>query len=236
MGPVTANRLRHIDILEPSDLIGRDPYALFDELTARTGVRHDPCLLDVLVAVTAFMSGEPARPWWHYTAERKAALATVRLEGSSAEKRSFAAPIERASGGGAYVTVPFDVESIFGKKRVPVIATIDGVPYRGSLVRMGTQCHVLGVLKEIREQIGKDVGDVVDIVIEEDARPRVVEVPHDLATALASHPEASEGFEQLSFSHRREYVRWIEEAKRSDTRASRIAEAVDMLSRGEKLR
>ena len=103
-------------------------------------------------------------------------------------------------------------------------------------MRTGTQCHVLGVLKEIRAQVRKDVGDVVDIVIEEDTVPRVVEVPHDLAAALASRPEASEGFEQLSFSHRREYVRWIDEAKRSDTRSSRIAKAVDMLGRGQKLR
>ncbi len=68
---------------------------------------------------------------------------------------SFSAPIEQAHGGGAYVTVPFDVETVFGKKRVPVQATIDGQPYRGLLVRMGGPCHVLGVLKEIRERIGK---------------------------------------------------------------------------------
>ena len=75
VGPAIAAKLRRIDVLEPSDLTGRDPYALFDELNARTGQRHDPCLLDVFIAVTRFMSGEPARPWWGYTAERKARLA-----------------------------------------------------------------------------------------------------------------------------------------------------------------
>jgi hypothetical protein len=60
-----------IDIREPRDLIGRDPYEMFDELEARTGERHDPCLLDVFIAVTRFMSGEPAKPWWSYTSERK---------------------------------------------------------------------------------------------------------------------------------------------------------------------
>ena len=72
IGPAIAAKLRRIGVGAPSDLIGRDPYALFDELCARTGERHDPCLLDVFTAVTRFMDGEPARPWWTYTAERKA--------------------------------------------------------------------------------------------------------------------------------------------------------------------
>jgi hypothetical protein len=75
VGPAIAAKLRRIDVLAPSDLVGRDPYALFDELNARTGESHDPCLLDVFIAVTRFMSGEPAMPWWNYTGERKAALA-----------------------------------------------------------------------------------------------------------------------------------------------------------------
>jgi len=84
-----------------------------------------------------------------------------------AEQHRFSAPIE-LSGTGGYVTVPFDVERVFGKKRVPVRATIDGIPYRGSLVRMGGACHVLGVLKEIRVSLGKGEGDVVEVVLEED--------------------------------------------------------------------
>ena len=74
VGPAIAAKLRRIDILEPSDLVGHDPYAMFDELTARTGAQHDPCLLDVFIAATRFMSGEPQKPWWAYTAERKTAL------------------------------------------------------------------------------------------------------------------------------------------------------------------
>jgi hypothetical protein len=72
IGPAIAAKLRRIDVLAPSDLIGRDPYLLFEELGARTGERHDPCLLDVLIAATRFMGGEPEKPWWAYTAERKA--------------------------------------------------------------------------------------------------------------------------------------------------------------------
>jgi hypothetical protein len=74
IGPAIAAKLRGIDVVEPTDLIGRDPYELYEELNARTGVRHDPCLLDVFVAATRFMLGEPARPWWSYTAERKARI------------------------------------------------------------------------------------------------------------------------------------------------------------------
>jgi len=75
IGPAIASKLRGIDIRTPSDLAGRDPYALYDELCARTGVRHDPCLLDAFISATRFMGGEPERPWWTYTAERKAKLA-----------------------------------------------------------------------------------------------------------------------------------------------------------------
>jgi len=152
------------------------------------------------------------------------------------EKRAFSAPIESAGGGGAFVTVPFDVEHVFGKKRVAVNATIDGVPYRGSLVRMGGECHVLGVLKEIRASIGKQVGDIVEVVVEEDTAPRVVELPGDLADALRQQSVAARAFEALSFSHQREYVAWIVEAKQPATRERRIRKAIEMLSRGEKRR
>jgi hypothetical protein len=151
------------------------------------------------------------------------------------EQYRFSAPIER-SGSGAYVTVPFDAEAVFGKKRVPVRATIDGIAYRGSLVRLGGQRHVLGVLKEIRSALGKDEGDVVEVVIEHDTAARAVDVPADLAAALASEPQAARAFEALAYSHRREYVRWIEEAKRDSTRSARIDRAVEMLKRGEKPR
>ena len=68
---------------------------------------------------------------------------------------------------GAYVEIPFDVKAVFGKGRVPVNAAFDGVPYRGSLMKMGTPCHILGILKEIRKQIGKQPGDIVHVTIEE---------------------------------------------------------------------
>ena len=148
----------------------------------------------------------------------------------------FWAVIEEAGGGGTFVTVPFDVEAAFGKKRVKVKATIDGVPYRGSLVRMGKPCHILGVLKEIREKIGKGPGDQVRVVVEEDAEPRLVEVPEDLRQALEGEPDAGRFFDRLSYTHQKEYVEWVAEAKRPETRQKRILKVVDMLKQGVKAR
>ncbi|MHB0856617.1 MAG: DUF1905 domain-containing protein [Anaerolineae bacterium] len=68
---------------------------------------------------------------------------------------------------GAYVEIPFDVKAEFGKGRVPVSATFDGEPYEGSLVRMQTPCHILGIRKDIRAKIGKQPGDIVHVTLEE---------------------------------------------------------------------
>lgn len=152
------------------------------------------------------------------------------------EQRAFTAVIQKASSGGAYVRIPFDVEAVFGKKRVPVTATFDGEPYRGSLVRMGGDCHVLGVLKDVQARIGKGIGDSVEVKVEEDVAPREVDVPANLAAALADSPDAQAAFEALAYTHKREYVRWIEEAKRDETRAKRVTETIERLVRGEKRR
>lgn len=74
IGPSIAGDLRGIGVQYPRDLIGRDPYALYDALCTSTGVRHDTCVLDVFLSAVRLMEGAPARPWWHYTAERKREL------------------------------------------------------------------------------------------------------------------------------------------------------------------
>ena len=75
VGPAVAADLRAIGISRPAQLAGRDPYALYDALNRRTGVRHDPCMLDTFIAAVRFVEGAPAKPWWAYTAERKRTLA-----------------------------------------------------------------------------------------------------------------------------------------------------------------
>ena len=151
-------------------------------------------------------------------------------------KQTFTATILNAGGGGAYVEVPFDVEAVFGSKKPRVKATFEGVPYRGLLARMGTERHVLIILKEIREKIGKSFGDEVNITVELDTEPRVIELPSELKKALKTEQEAKSFFDKLSYTHQREYVMWINEAKREETRQSRIVKAVEMLKQGKKAR
>jgi hypothetical protein len=74
IGPAIAGYLRSLGVLSPRHLKGRDPYQMYDELGRITGRRYDPCLLDTFIAAVRFLDGEPARPWWKYTAERKRVL------------------------------------------------------------------------------------------------------------------------------------------------------------------
>jgi hypothetical protein len=150
------------------------------------------------------------------------------------KKQTFTAVIQNAGGGGAFVEVPFDVEEAFGAKKPRVRATIDGVPYRGLLTRMGSEHHLLIILKGIREQIGKTFGDEITITVEPDTEPRVLEIPDDLAKALQEDSQASAFFDQLSYTHRKEYVTWISDAKKEETRQSRVAKAIEMLKQGKR--
>src|ERR1051325_4755475 len=150
------------------------------------------------------------------------------------KKQTFTATIQNAGGGGAYVEVPFDVEETLGSKRPKVKAMIEGIPYRSTLMRMGSEHHVLGVLKDIREQIGKTFGDEVTVTIEPDNEPRLIEIPKDLLKELKKDKEAKAFFDKLSYTHQKEYVRWVEEAKKEETRQNRIVKTIEMLKKGKK--
>ena len=150
------------------------------------------------------------------------------------KKHTFTAVIQNAGGGGAFVEVPFDVEKAFGSKKPKVKALIEGIPYHGLLVRMGTECPLLIILKSIREQAGKSFGDEVKITVELDTEPRVVEVPPDLKKALGKDKDAKAIFAKLSYTHQKEYVTWIAEAKRDETRQARLAKTIEMLKQGKK--
>ncbi len=145
------------------------------------------------------------------------------------QKYQFRAIIENEGSGGAFVTVPFDVEKAFGKKRVKIKATIDGEPYRGSLVRYGSPQFMLLILKEIRQKISKTFGDEVTVEMEEDLELRQVDLPQDFLAALQANPAEYDFYKQLSYSHQREYVLWINEAKRDQTRQERIRRSIEML-------
>jgi hypothetical protein len=149
------------------------------------------------------------------------------------ETYTFTAVIQGEESGGAYVYVPFDVEQVFGKKRVKVYATIDGEPYRGSVVRMGGPEHMLLVLKEIREKLGKGPGDEVQVTLQEDQEPRTVEIPPDLQALLDGEPALAAFFGQLSYTRQRETVNWIRAAKRDETRQARLAQTLELLRQGK---
>ena len=148
------------------------------------------------------------------------------------KKYRFSAEIQTGDGGGAYVVFPYDVEKEFGSKgRVAVKATFNRVPYMGSLDRCGRPHHMLGLLKAIREQIGKGPGDTVEVVVWKDEGERVVAVPAHFEELMKREGLLS-FFEQLSYTHRKEYCRWIAEAKKEATRSKRLEKSVEMLRKG----
>jgi bifunctional DNA-binding transcriptional regulator/antitoxin component of YhaV-PrlF toxin-antitoxin module len=151
-------------------------------------------------------------------------------------KQEFEAVIQKVEGiNGAYIEPPFDVEEVFSANRVKVVATFDGVQYRGSIVRMGG-CYMLGMTQELRKKIGKEPGDIVKVTVEKDEEERVPEMPSDLSEVLAKNSVALTFYEKLSYTAKRSYVQWITDAKKEETRRDRIEKAVTMLSEGKKLK
>jgi Domain of unknown function (DUF1905)/Bacteriocin-protection, YdeI or OmpD-Associated len=144
------------------------------------------------------------------------------------KRYKFTARIEEGDGGGAYVLFPFDVETEFGVKgRVPIRASIHGTPYAGSLSKYGRQ-HVLGILKSIRDQIGANIGDEIEIEIWKDDATRTIDIPADFLQALSANGYLGQ-FEKLSYTNRKEYCRWINEAKTEQTRTRRVQNAVEQV-------
>jgi hypothetical protein len=119
-----------------------------------------------------------------------------------------------------------------GARRFPVVATVSGYTWRTSVARMGGE-FLLGLNREVRQRAGVQAGDEVDVTIELDVAPREVEVPEALAVALAVDPQASECFERMAFTHRKEYARWIAEAKQEQTRQRRAEQALEIIRAGK---
>lgn len=130
-----------------------------------------------------------------------------------------------------FVEFPYEVEKEFGVKgQVKVLATFDGCEYRGSLAKMGHNCHILGMTQKIRAAIGKKPGDIVHVILKEDNEPRVVEIPEDFKRLLEENEQAMSFFDTLSYTNRKEYVQWITGAKKAETREKRVKDAIAMLS------
>jgi hypothetical protein len=148
----------------------------------------------------------------------------------------FLATVELGGKTATGIEVPEDVVAALGTgKRPPVRVSIGGHTYRTTVARMGGR-FLVPLSAENRTAAGVAAGDEVDVDIEPDAEPREVQVPADLAEALARDGVARASFQAMSFTHRKEWVRWVEEAKKAETRASRLAKTVESLREGKRTR
>lgn len=153
------------------------------------------------------------------------------------EKIKFEAPIiQHKNMNAAYVEFPFSTEELFGKKgQVKIKATIDDkTEYQGSLANMGQGCHVLGLTQAVRKDLKKTFGDTVSVELWEDKEERVVEIPDDVVEVFNKNEKAKELFDAMSYTHRKEYIRWIIEAKKPETRENRKVKMIEMILAGKK--
>jgi bacteriocin resistance YdeI/OmpD-like protein/uncharacterized protein DUF1905 len=140
-----------------------------------------------------------------------------------AEEHRFTAELEAGRGGGAMVLVPPQIATALGGlKQMRLVGTVNGVPYQSSTMPYGGRGLFMGVHKATREAAGVDPGQRVDVVVSRDDRPRVIEIPPELAAALAADPMAGAAFERLSYTNRKEIANSVREAKRPETRERRL--------------
>ncbi len=127
--------------------------------------------------------------------------------------------------------LPFDVYEAFGTRaRMPVKGMINGFAFRSSIFPMGGGKFYLVVNKQMREGAKVKAGDTAEFLLEKDDTPREIETPADFAKALKVNKDAQAVWDRLSFTHRKEYIGAIVEAKKPETRARRIEKAVEMIA------
>jgi hypothetical protein len=119
------------------------------------------------------------------------------------------------------------------RARMRVKGTIDGSPFRSSLMPAGDGDVFIVVNKELRDKIGKGSGEVVEMTVGLDTSAVVVSIPADLKKALSQNAKAETSFRKMAPSHRKAYVQWIEQAKKAETRESRLKKAIHMLLQGK---
>jgi Bacteriocin-protection, YdeI or OmpD-Associated/Domain of unknown function (DUF1905) len=144
----------------------------------------------------------------------------------------FASTVELGGKTATGIPIPDEViEAIGASKRPPVTVTVNGHTYRTTAVRMGGR-FLVPLSAENREAAGVAAGDDVTVDIAPDTAPREVTLPEDLEAAMDDHARAA--YDRLSYTHRKEWVRWVDEAKKPETRATRIAKTVTGLREGKK--
>jgi hypothetical protein len=152
---------------------------------------------------------------------------------------SFVSVLIRPEGVGTwtYLNIPLPISSTFGSRgQVKVKGTINGYPFRSTVLPHGNGTFYLVVGKPIRDQIHSIAGDTIQVTMELDLEERRVVIPKSLAEALDSHPLSKAGFEKLAYSHQKAYVDWILAPKKEETSQNRIEKALNLLAQGRKLR
>jgi hypothetical protein len=153
--------------------------------------------------------------------------------GAMAEILTLTLTLEPRGPAGAFLLSDEQVAAVGGGRRAfPVRVSVNGVTLPLRLARMGGE-NLIGLARAAREQARVSIGSAYQVQIVADESERSVEVPEDLAVALAGDTQAGAAFEALAFSHRKEFVRWVSEAKRDATRAQRVAKTVEMLRAGQ---
>ncbi len=153
---------------------------------------------------------------------------------SNPGRLEFDATVQRSDnvGSSAFVPFPGDLKELFGTSgRVPVLATFDGIAYRGSITRMREDPLIL-VLQETLSRLGKVPGDTIHVTVELDTSERTVELDDDIEAALIDAGQF-DAFRALAYSHQRQFVLWITDAKRPETRATRISKTAEMVAAGQ---
>jgi Bacteriocin-protection, YdeI or OmpD-Associated/Domain of unknown function (DUF1905) len=147
-------------------------------------------------------------------------------------KHTFDTTVEQSGRTATSFEVPLDVRDLFGSTHPPIKVTINTHTYRTTPAVYGGRYYV-SLSKPNREAARVAADERITVTIEHDGDPRKIEAPPDLAAALDDDDDAREFWDRLSYSHRREYVEWLDDAKRSATRAKRIEKAVEALRGGQ---
>jgi len=148
--------------------------------------------------------------------------------------KTFKTKIVR-DGSMCFIPLTFDPKLVFGRVRAPVKVTLNGYTYRSTIAAMGGPACV-PLRKSNREAAGLEGGETIDVHLDLDTDKREVTPPADFLRALRSVPGASDRWQEVGYTHQREHVEAIEEAKKPETRARRIAGAIKMLQRSAKKR
>jgi hypothetical protein len=160
-------------------------------------------------------------------------------EAAKVVRKKFKAKLESRGPGGGWtsLTVPFKVEEVFGTRaRVAVKSTINGVPFRTSIMPESDGTHSMMVNKTMQQAANVKPGDTVTVLMELDSKPRVVSIPADLKKAFVNTKSAAAAFKELSYSRQKEFVDWVDSAKKEETRRRRVEQTISMLWERKRLK